>query len=148
MCWLAGGHKWRTQREALDEGVDLVVATPGRLAEHIKGGTLKLAQCQAVVLDEADVLLGDAFAFAQQARPCPEAWCHLHSAQRLHATPLQAVPAKCTQFSMPLRLLRTKWRRSLICNMPPPTASFSKQLVMLALGLFPAFASGFWTCSL
>ena len=71
VCWLAGGHKWRTQREALDEGVDLVVATPGRLAEHIKGGTLKLAQCQAVVLDEADVLLGDAFAFAQQARPCP-----------------------------------------------------------------------------
>ena len=71
VCWLAGGHKWRTQKEALDEGVDLVVATPGRLAEHIKAGTLKLARCQAVVLDEADVLLGDAFAFAQQARPCP-----------------------------------------------------------------------------
>ena len=48
-----------------------MVATPGRLAEHIKAGSLRLAQCQAVVLDEADVLLGDAFAFAQQARPCP-----------------------------------------------------------------------------
>ena len=97
VCWLAGGHKWRTQREALDEGVDLVVATPGRLAEHIKGGTLKLAQCQAVVLDEADVLLGDAFAFAQQARPCPgRLVSHLHSEQHSRTRLMQAMAADWT----------------------------------------------------
>ena len=62
----AGGFRWRTQRDSLDEGADLVVATPGRLAEHVKAGNLKLAQCRALVLDEADVLLGDAFAFAEQ----------------------------------------------------------------------------------
>ena len=90
----SGGHKWRTQKEALDEGVDLVVATPGRLAEHIKAGTLKLAQCQAVVLDEADVLLGDAFAFAQQVRPFLEVWCHLYCAQHLHARSMQAIAAR------------------------------------------------------
>ena len=61
-----GGHKWRTQKEALDEGVDLVVATPARLGQHIEAATLRLTQCQAVVLDEADVLLGDAYAFSQQ----------------------------------------------------------------------------------
>ena len=67
---VTGGFKWRTQKEALDEGVDLVIATPGRLGEHIKAGTLKLHHCQAVVLDEADVLLGDAYAFSQQVCFC------------------------------------------------------------------------------
>ena len=61
-----GGHRWRTQKEALDEGVDLVVATPARLGQHIEAATLRLTQCHAVVLDEADVLLGDAYAFSQQ----------------------------------------------------------------------------------
>lgn len=46
----------------------MVVATPGRLGEHIKAGNLRLDQCRAVVLDEVDVLLGDTFAFAQQVR--------------------------------------------------------------------------------
>ncbi len=61
-----GGFKWRTQKEALDEGVDVVVATPGRLAEHVKAGNLRLDQTRAIVLDEVDVLLGDSYAFAQQ----------------------------------------------------------------------------------
>ncbi|CAL8471592.1 g11134 [Coccomyxa elongata] len=66
---LTGGFKWKTQKEALEEGVDVVVATPGRLGEHIKAGNLRLHQCRAVVLDEVDVLLGDTFAFAQQVAP-------------------------------------------------------------------------------
>ena len=45
-----------------------MVATPGRLAEHVATGSLRLTQCAAIVLDEVDVLLGDTFAFAQQAR--------------------------------------------------------------------------------
>ena len=49
----------------------MVVATPGRLGEHIKAGNLRLDQCRAVVLDEVDVLLGDTFAFAQQVRQGP-----------------------------------------------------------------------------
>ena len=40
------------------------------MGEHIKAGTLKLGQCQAIVMDEADVLLGDAYAFSAQARLC------------------------------------------------------------------------------
>lgn len=48
--------------------MDLVVATPGRLGEHLAAGTLRLGRCATVVLDETDVLLGDAGAFREQAR--------------------------------------------------------------------------------
>ncbi|GAB4820362.1 hypothetical protein N2152v2_007408 [Parachlorella kessleri] len=76
-----GGHKLRTQREALEAGVDVLVATPGRLQEllappaeqegsgAVAGPALRLGACRAVVLDEVDVLLGDASAFAEQVRP-------------------------------------------------------------------------------
>jgi superfamily II DNA/RNA helicase len=64
----AGGHPWGSQRKQLEAGVDLVVATPGRLAEHLSAGTLTLERCGTVVLDETDVLLGDAGAFREQAR--------------------------------------------------------------------------------
>ena len=56
---LTGGHPWRTQRDALAEGADLVVATPGRLGEHVRAGGLSLSRLRTVVLDEADVLLGE-----------------------------------------------------------------------------------------
>lgn len=65
-CRCAGGHIFRTQRKALQQGVDLVVGTPGRLCEHLQAGTLDLSACHTAVLDEADVLLADAAAFAEQ----------------------------------------------------------------------------------
>ena len=46
------------QAEQLASGLDLVVATPGRLVEHLEAGNLNLSACKAVVLDEVDVLLG------------------------------------------------------------------------------------------
>ena len=55
-----------------------MVATPGRLGEHIKAGTLKLHQCHAIVMDEADVLLGDAYAFSAQVHPYPVALLQRH----------------------------------------------------------------------
>ena len=66
---LTGGHPWRTQRDALEEGADLVVATPGRVAEHVRAGSLTLDAATHIVLDEADVLLADAGAFADQVAP-------------------------------------------------------------------------------
>jgi superfamily II DNA/RNA helicase len=47
------------QRELLASGVDLVIATPGRLMEHLHHGTADLGSCKAVVMDEVDVLLGE-----------------------------------------------------------------------------------------
>ena len=57
-----GGQAIGPQFQALKRGVDVVVATPGRALDHIRRGTLKLAQVRLVVLDEADEMLDMGFA--------------------------------------------------------------------------------------
>jgi ATP-dependent RNA helicase DeaD len=52
-----GGMDQRTERRALDRGAHVVVATPGRLCDHIKRGNIDLSDLRAVVLDEADEML-------------------------------------------------------------------------------------------
>ena len=61
--------KSRTQIEALADGVDVVVGTPGRVARLIQEGKMETDDVDAVVLDECDVLLGDSFEFAEQVAP-------------------------------------------------------------------------------
>ncbi|MGI9198464.1 MAG: DEAD/DEAH box helicase [Candidatus Nanopelagicaceae bacterium] len=51
---LAGGMPYPPQLQALRKGVQIVVATPGRLQDHIKRGTIDLSNIEIVVLDEAD----------------------------------------------------------------------------------------------
>jgi ATP-dependent RNA helicase DeaD len=57
-----GGQPIVRQLRALDRGVDVVVATPGRALDHMRRGTLRLDALQAVVLDEADEMLDMGFA--------------------------------------------------------------------------------------
>jgi ATP-dependent RNA helicase DDX18/HAS1 len=64
-----GGRPLRPQREALAQGLDVAVGTPGRLAELAAAGALDLSAAAAVVCDEVDVLLGDASLFAAQLAP-------------------------------------------------------------------------------
>ena len=52
-----GGMDTRTERRALDRGAHIVVATPGRLCDHIKRNNINLSDMRAVVLDEADEML-------------------------------------------------------------------------------------------
>ncbi len=52
-----GGMDTRTERRALDRGAHIVVATPGRLCDHIKRNNINLNDIRAVVLDEADEML-------------------------------------------------------------------------------------------
>ena len=52
-----GGVNIRSQMERLDRGVDIVVATPGRLLDHAERGTIKLHEIEFLVLDEADRML-------------------------------------------------------------------------------------------
>jgi len=61
--------KPRTQIEALMDGVDIVVGTPGRVARLIEEGKMLTDDVEAVVLDECDVLLGESFEFAEQVAP-------------------------------------------------------------------------------
>jgi ATP-dependent RNA helicase DeaD len=57
-----GGQPIGRQLGALDRGVDVVVATPGRALDHIGRGTLRLDGLKVVVLDEADEMLDMGFA--------------------------------------------------------------------------------------
>ncbi|XP_052873297.1 ATP-dependent RNA helicase Ddx1 [Anopheles cruzii] len=54
---LIGGVNVREQMEVLQRGVDIIVATPGRLEDLIGGGYVLLNSCRFFVLDEADALL-------------------------------------------------------------------------------------------
>ena len=49
-----GGVGLRPQIQKLRRGVDIVVATPGRLLDHMSRGHIKLSQVEILVLDEAD----------------------------------------------------------------------------------------------
>ncbi|NSX56181.1 DEAD/DEAH box helicase [Parasulfitobacter algicola] len=52
-----GGMDMRDERRALSRGAHMVVATPGRLRDHIMRGSIDLGSLKAVVLDEADEML-------------------------------------------------------------------------------------------
>ena len=52
-----GGAKAGPQIRALARGVDVLVATPGRLLDHMQAGKLRLDLTRTVVLDEADQML-------------------------------------------------------------------------------------------
>jgi ATP-dependent RNA helicase RhlE len=56
-----GGVGMGAQIEKLRKGVDILVATPGRLLDHAGQGTLDLGQVQVLVLDEADRMLDMGF---------------------------------------------------------------------------------------
>jgi ATP-dependent RNA helicase DeaD len=57
-----GGQPIVRQLKALERGVDVVVATPGRALDHIGRKTLKLEHLTTVILDEADEMLDMGFA--------------------------------------------------------------------------------------
>ena len=59
---LYGGQAMAPQLQALRRGVEVIVATPGRALDHLRRKTLKLADLQVVVLDEADEMLDMGFA--------------------------------------------------------------------------------------
>ncbi len=52
-----GGVNIQAQIERLYRGVDIVVATPGRLLDHAQRGTIDLSKIEFLVLDEADRML-------------------------------------------------------------------------------------------
>lgn len=56
-----GGVGMGAQIEKLRRGVDILVATPGRLLDHASQGTLDLSQVQMLILDEADRMLDMGF---------------------------------------------------------------------------------------
>ncbi|WP_228286342.1 DEAD/DEAH box helicase [Arcobacter vandammei] len=56
-----GGISSKEQEKKLANGVDIVVATTGRLLEHIKNNTINLSSVERVVIDELDTMLDMGF---------------------------------------------------------------------------------------
>lgn len=56
-----GGQGMGLQLDALERGVEIVVATPGRLIDHLKRGSIDLRDVTHIVLDEADTMLDMGF---------------------------------------------------------------------------------------
>ncbi|TMP38009.1 DEAD/DEAH box helicase [Pseudoalteromonas rubra] len=54
---LYGGQSYGVQLSALRRGAQIIVATPGRLIDHINRKTIDLSDLKALVLDEADEML-------------------------------------------------------------------------------------------
>jgi ATP-dependent RNA helicase RhlE len=57
-----GGVAMEPQERALKDGVDVVVATPGRLLDHLERGNVDFENLEVLVLDEADRMLDMGFA--------------------------------------------------------------------------------------
>ena len=56
-----GGMDMKPQTEILRRGVEIVIATPGRLLDHVEQKNISLAQVQMLVMDEADRMLDMGF---------------------------------------------------------------------------------------
>jgi ATP-dependent RNA helicase RhlE len=61
MCSLYGGTSIDSQIRLLERGVDIIVATPGRLIDHLNRKSLALSGIETLVLDEADRMLDMGF---------------------------------------------------------------------------------------
>ena len=72
---LCGGSAMRNQITSLENGVHIIVGTPGRIMDHMERGTIKLEGMQTLVLDEADRMLDMGFHddIAAIASRCPTA---------------------------------------------------------------------------
>jgi ATP-dependent RNA helicase RhlE len=55
------GATWDVQRKALEQGADIVIATPGRLIALLQGGTVIFDHLKHLILDEADRMLDMGF---------------------------------------------------------------------------------------
>ncbi len=58
---IVGGVSQGAQVKAMSSGVDILVATPGRLLDHVNQGTVKLDSVSHLILDEADRMLDMGF---------------------------------------------------------------------------------------
>ncbi|MCO4824765.1 MAG: DEAD/DEAH box helicase [Amylibacter sp.] len=61
MALLIGGVSFKEQDKLIDRGVDVLIATPGRLLDHFERGKLMLTGVQIMVVDEADRMLDMGF---------------------------------------------------------------------------------------
>ena len=84
ICTVFGGVPYRTQVHILRRGVDIIVATPGRLQDHMKQGNIYLDETEYFVLDEADRMLD--MGFVDEVRQISRKLPHGHQSVMFSAT--------------------------------------------------------------
>ena len=60
-CAILGGMPYREQLRLLSQPVDIVIATPGRLIDHLENRRINLSRLEMLILDEADRMLDMGF---------------------------------------------------------------------------------------
>lgn len=94
-----GGTNIRTQQSAVFEGVDLLVATPGRFMDIYMNGIIRTAQIKTVVVDEADRLMD--LGFMPQLRSILEVIPEKHQTLLFSATFSASVDEMSREFLTP-----------------------------------------------
>ncbi len=61
MALIVGGVSFAEQNKKIDRGVDVLIATPGRLLDHFERGKLVMSAVEILVIDEADRMLDMGF---------------------------------------------------------------------------------------
>lgn len=84
VCTISGGHPFEDQIATLEQGVDVVVGTPGRLLDLYQRGALQLDQVAILVLDEADEMLD--LGFLPDVEKILKALTHEHQTMLFSAT--------------------------------------------------------------
>ncbi len=98
-----GGTNIRTQQEKVYEGVDLLVATPGRFMDIYMNGILRTQQVKTVVIDEADRLMD--LGFIPQLRSILEVVPEKHQTLLFSATFSETVTKLAADFMIdPVRV--------------------------------------------
>lgn len=87
---LYGGHKMEDEKNSLEVTPDIVVATPGRLVDHITRGTIDISGARSLVLDEFDKSLQ--LGFQEQMRKIVKRMRHLTLVVLTSATSLNELP--------------------------------------------------------
>lgn len=91
-----GGTNIRTQQEKVYEGVDLLVATPGRFMDIYMNGIIRTPQVKTIVIDEADRLMD--MGFMPQLRSILEVIPEKHQTLLFSATFSDTVTAIASEF--------------------------------------------------
>lgn len=91
-----GGEPINRQIQLLSRGCGIVVGTPGRVMDHMRRHTLKLTECDMVVLDEADEMLN--MGFKEDIEEILTAFPHEHQTILFSATMPKAIMQITKQF--------------------------------------------------
>lgn len=94
-----GGTNIRTQQAAIYEGIDLLVATPGRFMDIYMNGIIRTGQIKTVVVDEADRLMD--LGFLPQLKSILEVIPEKHQTLLFSATFSSTIAALAEEFLTP-----------------------------------------------